>query len=105
MMNAKQKRQDSKPEEMKKRESGLPGGGKGRKDVVGRTGVFPVSSPEGASPDARVHDEMSWGQGERGAEGYDDHGESEIIDLDRLAAERAGEKTSGPGRRKSAGRK
>ena len=104
-MSAKQKRQASKSEEKKKRESGLPGGGKGRKDVIGRTGVFPVSSSEGASPDAQVHDEMSWGQGERGAEGYYDHGESEIINLDRLATPRTGEETSGSGRRKSAGRK
>ncbi|HEX5081066.1 MAG TPA: hypothetical protein VFY40_03405 [Blastocatellia bacterium] len=114
-MSAKRQRQKEKPkekkkrasksEEEKKRESGLPGGSKGRKDVIGRTGVFPVSRSEGASPDALVHDEMSFGQGERGAAGYYDHGESEIIDLDRLAAKLSGKKTSGSGKRKSGGRK
>jgi len=43
-----------KPDELeKKRASGLPGGGGGRKDEVGRSGVYPMS-----------------GQGERGAAGY-----------------------------------
>jgi CheY-like chemotaxis protein len=71
----------------RKRESGLPGGGAGRKDVIERTGVFPVSASEGASPDAQLRGEMSWGQGERGAEGYYNHGDSEITNLDRLSEE------------------
>jgi hypothetical protein len=29
----------------KERESGLPGGGSGRKDEVGRSGVYPMSGP------------------------------------------------------------
>ena len=33
---------------------------------------------------------MSWGQGERGAEGYYNHGDSEITNLDRLSEELAG---------------
>ena len=61
----------------RKRESGMPGGGQGRKDEVGRSGVYPVSASEGASPDAMVHGEASWGQGERGAAGYEDSGGSE----------------------------
>jgi hypothetical protein len=64
-----------------KRESGMPGGGQGRKDEVGKSGVYPVSSSEGASPDAYVHDEASWGQGERGAAGYEDSGGSELTYL------------------------
>ena len=78
-----------------KRESGVPGGGKGRKDEVGRSGVFPVSESEGAGPDARVHGEMSWGQGERGAEGYYDHGESEISNFDSLAHDKSTKRPSG----------
>ena len=36
------------------RESGMPGGGQGRRDAVGPTGVYPVSSSAGASGDARI---------------------------------------------------
>lgn len=58
-------------------QSGLPGGGRGRVDRVGRSGVYPASGPwpEGNAP---VQGEESWGQGERGAEGYEDSGRSEI---------------------------
>ena len=66
-----------------KRESGMPGGGQGRKDEVGKTGVYPVSEMEGASKDAVVHDQASFGQGERGAAGYEDSGGSELIYLDK----------------------
>ena len=64
-----------------KRESGVPGGGQGRRDEVGHSGVYPVSASEGASPEATVHGEASWGQGERGAAGYEDSGGSELTDL------------------------
>lgn len=64
------------------RESGQPGGGQGRVDEVGKSGVYPVSAMEGASDDAVVRDEKSFGQGERGAEGYKDSGTSEIFYLD-----------------------
>lgn len=65
-----------------KRESGMPGGGAGRTDEVGKSGVYPVSQMEGADPGAVVHGESSFGQGERGAEGYNDSGTSEIVFLD-----------------------
>jgi hypothetical protein len=65
--------------EDERRESGMPGGGRGRRDEVGRTGVYPVSHMEGASQDATTRGEMEWGQGERGAAGYYDHGESEVF--------------------------
>ncbi|MGE5334677.1 MAG: hypothetical protein ACM3N4_08255 [Nitrososphaerota archaeon] len=68
------KQQPEKPEE-----SGLPGGGIGRRDEPGHTGVYPMSAPEGASPDAPIKGEMGWGQGERGAEGYYDSGSSETM--------------------------
>ena len=64
-----------------KRESGEPGGGQGRVDEVGGSGVYPVSSMEGASGDAEIRGEMSWGQGERGAAGYEDSGGSELGDI------------------------
>jgi CheY-like chemotaxis protein len=91
-------------DEERKRESGLPGGGKGRRDVIERTGVYPVSASEGASPDAQIHDEMSWGQGERGAEGYYDHGESEITNFERREEEQS-EKTKSSSRGKTTGKK
>jgi CBS domain-containing protein len=68
-------RQQDKSE--KKRESGVPGGGSGRKDDVGRSGVYPMSGPHPAG-DAPLVTPAAWGQGKRGAAGYADHGESEI---------------------------
>jgi len=65
-----------------KRESRVPGGGQGRRDEVGKSGVYPVSAMEGASDDAVVHGEASFGQGTRGAEGCEDSGSSEIIYTD-----------------------
>jgi hypothetical protein len=60
-----------------RRESGLPGGGQGRRDEVGGSGVHPASA--GNAPDgADVRTPASWGQGERGAEGYHDSGRSEL---------------------------
>jgi hypothetical protein len=46
-------------------------------DRVGHSGIYPASGPmpEG---DAEVQGMASWGQGERGAEGYEDHGDSEL---------------------------
>jgi len=60
-----------------KRESDQPGGGTGRKDEVGRSGVYPMSGPHPPGP-AEIKGQASWGQGERGAAGYDDHGGSEL---------------------------
>ena len=68
-------REERKPKE--KSESGLPGGGAGRKDEVGRSGVYPMSGPHPPS-DAEIRGQASWGQGERGAAGYEDHGSSEL---------------------------
>lgn len=61
-----------------KRESGLPGGGAGRKDVIGKSGVYRVSGPLPAG-DAPIVGMAEWGQGGRGAAGYEDHGESELF--------------------------
>lgn len=59
----------------------MPGGGQGRKDKIEKSGVYPVSAMEDASSDSMVHGEASWGQGERGAAGYEDSGGSELIYL------------------------
>lgn len=63
--------------EDRKRESGLPGGGAGRKERVGGSGVYPMSGPHPPG-DAPAVWPGTWGQGKRGAAGYDDHGESEL---------------------------
>jgi hypothetical protein len=55
----------------------LPGGGAGGKDEVGRSGVYPMSGPH-PSGNAEIRGQTSWGQGERGAAGYEDHGSSEL---------------------------
>ncbi len=68
-------------------DSGLPGGGVGRREDPGHTGVYPMSSPEGASPDAPLQDENAWGQGERGAEGYNDSGDSGMMDASAESGE------------------
>lgn len=59
------------------RESGQPGGGAGRRDEVGGSGVYPASAGN-APADAEVRGQMAWGQGDRGAEGYADSGPSEL---------------------------
>ena len=60
------------------RESGRPGGGRGRIDEVGGSGVQPVSIPHAPRPNAVIRGMAEWGQGTRGAAGYQDHGESEL---------------------------
>jgi hypothetical protein len=64
-----------------KRESGLPGGGAGRRDEVGGSGVYPLSAGN-APKRAEIRNPAEWGQGERGAEGYNDSGVSEIFYYD-----------------------
>jgi hypothetical protein len=84
-MDQKQEFQE-KPTDEQKRESGMPGGGAGRRDEVGRSGVFPASSAEDASPDAEIRTQAAWGQGKRGAEGYEDSGESELNFTEEIAS-------------------
>jgi hypothetical protein len=77
-----------------RRESGQPGGGAGRRDEVGPTGVYSMSGgiPEGKHPEIRTP--ASWGQGDRGAEGYNDTGGSELYMRD---GQLLGGLTAGPG--------
>jgi hypothetical protein len=63
------------------RESGLPGGGAGRRDEVGGSGVHPASAGK-APRDAAIRTPAEWGQGDRGAAGYEDSGESELFFYD-----------------------
>ncbi len=55
-------------------------GGRGRMDEVLPTGVYPSSADEAPSS-ARAQGMASWGQGARGAAGYEDAGGSELSGL------------------------
>jgi len=93
------------------RESGMPGGGRGRRDAVGRSGVYPESASERPSADAPVRNQNAWGQGKRGAAGYEDSGSSELasseeirrrIERDRQSAsQRSGEEERSAERQRS----
>lgn len=63
--------------------AGNPGDGAGRIEDPGTqyAGVWPVSGPPSDNPDARIHDMASFGQGERGAAGYEDSGDSEVVSI------------------------
>lgn len=72
-----------------KRESGEPGGGQGRIDNTGLSGVYPGDGPW-PKGDAPLVSPAAWGQGERGAEGYNDHGDSEMSYIeDAIASQSA----------------
>jgi osmotically-inducible protein OsmY len=58
-------------------QTSMPGGGRGRVDEVGGSGVYPASGPM-PKENASVQGEASWGQGERGSAGYEDSGRSEM---------------------------
>jgi hypothetical protein len=80
----KTKASQPQPAANKPAESGSPEGQRGegygpvnRRDEVGRSGVYPASGPL-PPHDADVQPMPSWGQGERGAEGYHDSGSSEL---------------------------
>lgn len=89
-MAKERERERDKPEE-ERHESGRPSNGKGRRDETGRSGVYPASGPlpPGNPP---IRTQAEWGQGERGAAGYEDHGESELTayweEVDRGREER-----------------
>lgn len=48
------------------------------REEVGRSGVYPMSAPF-VKGDAPLRNQMGWGQGERGALGYEDHGSSALL--------------------------
>jgi hypothetical protein len=74
---AKSKKKSADPAK-KRRESGEPGGGQGRRDEVGGSGVYSRSA-ENIPDDAVIRTPQQWGQGDRGAEGYEDSGGSELV--------------------------
>jgi hypothetical protein len=68
------------PHAREQREIGVPGGGAGRRDYVGGSGVYPASLGPGNIPHgAEIRTPAAWGQGERGAAGYEDSGRSELL--------------------------
>src|SRR5437667_9461534 len=77
-----------------RRESGKPGGGQGRRDEVGPTGVYPMSAGIPPGKHLEIRTPAAWGQGKRGAEGYNDAGGSELVWRD---GQLLGGLTSGPG--------
>jgi hypothetical protein len=62
---------------MKKEKSKAERQGNTRKDYVGHSGIYPMSGPH-PSGNAPLKGQMEWGQGERGAAGYEDSGRSEL---------------------------
>jgi len=79
--------QQSERQADQRQDTGMPGGGVGRREDPGHTGVYPMSSPEGASPDAPLQNENAWGQGGRGAAGYNDSGDSGEMDMQANSGE------------------
>jgi hypothetical protein len=73
-------------------DKGVPGGGKGRKDETGLTNVYPASGPMTPPGDAKVQPMGTFGQADRGPEGYQDSGGSEIIPDERFTEEESGKK-------------
>jgi len=107
-MNAKNKsrtaRKQSRQSSRSKRESGVPGGGAGQKEVVRGSGVYPMSGPlpRGRAP---IRTEAEWGQGERGAAGYEDSGRSGLdVSLRPRETKTGGGSQSSRGARRSAER-
>lgn len=78
-MDTDRQDEDQQQQSEQANESGMPGGGVGRREEPGPTGVYPMSDAGGASGDAPLQGETSWGQGERGAEGYNDSGDSGVL--------------------------
>jgi hypothetical protein len=72
-MSATQDRKTKVPPEPPGRESGQPGGGQGRIDKVGHSGVYPGSGPY-PSGEAEVRTPESFVQGQRDAEGREVEG-------------------------------
>ena len=88
----------SSPEALERRESGQPGGGAGRRDDVGRSGVYPISGDERPSGDAELRPLGYWLAGDRDIEPYEDSVGAELamrdgIGLGGLTSDGAGRPT------------
>jgi hypothetical protein len=77
-----------------RRDSGQPGGGAGRRDIVEPTGVYPMSAGIPPNKHLEIRTPAAWGQGKRGAAGYNDAGGSELVMRDEQVL---GGLTAGPG--------
>lgn len=82
-----QERQQAAAQSGQRGDSGLPGGGVGRREGPFHTGVYPVSADAGASGEAPLEGEQGWGQGERGAAGYEDSGDSGLDAIGEMETE------------------
>ncbi len=74
-------------------DTGLPGSGRGRRDETGITNVYPASGPTTPQGDAKLQPMGTLGQGDRGPEGYQDSGGSEIISNERFTQGKSGAST------------
>jgi Ala-tRNA(Pro) deacylase len=88
--------------EESKRESGQPGGGKGRIDVVGHSGVYPGSGPYPAG-DVPVRTPAEFVHGQRDEDGREFEGGSELIYLEKEGILLGGETPSPSGPSQSPG--
>jgi hypothetical protein len=70
--------QDAARADPQRRESGEPGGGQGRVDVPGQSRVHPLSAGVDPNRNAEMRTQAEWGQGDRGPEGVNDSGGSEL---------------------------
>jgi hypothetical protein len=77
-------------------DKGLPGGGRGRKDETGITGVYPASGQTLPAGDTKLQPMGTFGQGDRGAAGYEDSGGSEIIPNERFTEDENASKKGRP---------
>jgi PfpI family intracellular protease len=75
-------------------DTGRPGGGQGRRDETGITPVYPASAPMEPPGNARLQPLGTLGQGDRGPQGYQDSGSSEIIPNERFTQEESGTHTT-----------
>lgn len=62
----------------------VAGGGVGRREAPGNTGVYPMSADQGASGNAPIQGQGGWGQGGQGVAGYQDSGTSEMLTSDQI---------------------
>jgi hypothetical protein len=78
---------------------GMPGDGAGRIEDPGtqHAGVWPMSGPLPPDPNVRAQGMASFGQGERGAAGYEDSGQSELITVPPDEMPSAGGSAGGSG--------
>jgi hypothetical protein len=77
-MSAKREQETGSSRAAPARDSGQPGGGQGRTDEVGHTGVYPGSGPYPPG-DAEVRTPESFVHGQRDAEGRQVEGGSESV--------------------------